>query len=144
MNWWKKVRESSMLCLHKHQSVSGDMVGETTLLETLACHPGSCTRDWAQRLRNKDTMAASSLAAPCELLWALQLILYGEIKSRIKRKPKFTEPKAADGILVCACLPGVQRVSSSGLQNSLDRGSVAEQMHSCRRNSEGFHAGGDG
>lgn len=89
-------------------------------------------------------MAASSLAAMCELLWALQLILHGEIKSRIKRKPKFTEPKAADGILVCARLPDVQRVSRSGLQNCLDHASLVEEMHPCHRNSEGFQAGGGG
>lgn len=78
-------------------------------------------------------MAACSLAAPCELLWALRLIPPGKIKSRIKRKPKFTEPKAAAGILVCACVPGVRRVGSSGLETGLDRASLVEEMHPCPR-----------
>ena len=89
-------------------------------------------------------MAACSLAALCEVLWALRLILHGKIKSRIKRKPKFTEAEAAAGTLVCACVPGLRTVSSSGLENDLDRASLVEQMHSCPRHSEGFQAEGDG
>lgn len=78
-------------------------------------------------------MAACSLTALCELLWALQLILRGKIKSRVKRKPTSNEPKAAVGTLVCACMPGMRRVSSSALENGLDHASLAEQMHLCPR-----------
>lgn len=89
-------------------------------------------------------MPVCSMAALHELLWALQLILHGKIDSRIKRKPKFTEPKAAVGTLVCACVPGVRRVGSSGLENGLDHASLAEQMHPCPGHAEGFQTEGDG
>ena len=93
--------------------------------------------------RELEAMAACSPAALCELLRALQLILKGKIKSGIKRKPKFTEPKAAAGTLVCACMPGVQRAGRSGLEKGLDHASPVEQMHPCPRH-DGFQAEGDG
>lgn len=87
-------------------------------------------------------MAACSLAALCELLWANSA--WQKKKSRNKRKPKLTEPEATVGTLVCACMPGVQSVSSSGLENGLDHASLPEQMNPCPRHSEGFQAEGDG
>lgn len=81
--------------------------------------------------------------AVCELLWALRLILHGKIESRIKRKPKFTEPEAAVGTLLCvhACQACG---GSAALENGLDHASLAEQMRPCRRHGEGFQAEGDG
>lgn len=64
-------------------------------------------------------MALCSLAALCDLLWVLLLDLGGKIKSRIKIKPKFTEPEVGVGTLVSAGMPGMQRVISSGLENGL-------------------------
>lgn len=60
-----------------------------------------------------------ALAALCDLLWALLLVLGSKIKSRIKKKPKFTEPEVGIGTLVSAGMPGMQRVISSGLENGL-------------------------
>lgn len=83
-------------------------------------------------------MALCSLAALCELLWALLLVLYGKIKNRIKEKPKFTEPEA--GILMSSGMPGMQGVISSGLENGLDHDSLVEHVLPCPRNSDGFQA----
>lgn len=83
-------------------------------------------------------MALCSLAALCELLWAVLLVLCGKIKGRIKKRPKFTEPEAGVGTLVSAGMPDMQKVISPGLENGLDHDSLVEQMHPCPRNSDGF------
>lgn len=64
-------------------------------------------------------MALCSLAALCDLLWALPLVLGSKIKSRIKEKPKFTEPEVGVGTLVSIGMPGMKRAISSGLENGL-------------------------